>query len=109
MNVESRRNAVGEFSLTFRRPGQFTILLAALLCFLLFPPFFINYESTGVVASIFLSALLFSVLYVFPRRREFLFACMIAIPALAGRWLVGFHHQRWLMLLVLASWIGRFS
>jgi len=27
-----------------RGPGQFTILLIAILCFLLVPPFFIHYE-----------------------------------------------------------------
>ena len=49
-----------------RRPEQFTILLIAILCFLVIPPFFINYRSTGMLASLFLSMLLLSVLYVFP-------------------------------------------
>jgi hypothetical protein len=88
-----------------RRPGQFTILLIAILGFLLVPPFFINYEPTGVLASTFLSLLLMSVLYVFPNRREFTFACMLAVPTLLGRWLVlGFHHSALLMVVVLVCW-----
>ncbi len=88
-----------------RRPGQFTILLIAILGFLLVPPFFINYEPTGVLASTFLSLLLISVLYVFPSRREFTLACMLAVPTLLGRWLVlGFHHNVLLTVVVLVCW-----
>jgi voltage-gated potassium channel len=91
---------------TLRRPGQFTILLIAILSFLLVPPFFINYESTGVLASAFLSLLLMSVLYVFPRRREFLIACILAVPTIAGRWLVlEFHHSALLMIVVVVCWV----
>ena len=39
---------------TIRRPGQFTILLIAILVFLLVPPFFIQDSLTGVLAGIFL-------------------------------------------------------
>src|SRR5579883_2067889 len=98
-----------------RRPDQFTILLVALLFFLLTPSFFLNYESTGVLASTFLSILLMSVLYVFPRRREFTIACILAVPTLAGRWLVlFFHHSEvftaivilcWIFFLVLTDWV----
>lgn len=90
-----------------RRPGQFTILLIAMLAFLLVPPFFINYESTGVLASTFLSLLLISALYVFPRRGEFRIACILAVPTLLGRWLVlGFHDNAVLMIVVVLCWIG---
>jgi len=88
-----------------RRPGQFTILLAAILGFLVIPPFFSNYEPTGVLAGTFLSLLLLSVLYVFPSRREFTFACILAVPTLLGRWLVfGFHHNVILAVAVLVCW-----
>jgi Ion channel len=103
------RGAVGPLERglkTLRRPGQFTILLIAILCFLLVPPFFINYESTGVLASTFLSLLLMSVLYVFPRRREFTIACVLAVPTLTGRWLVlSFHHSALLVIVVVVCWI----
>jgi voltage-gated potassium channel len=92
---------------SLRRPGQFTILLIAILLFLLLPPFFIDYESTGVLASTFLSLLLMSALYVFPRRAEFKIACALAVPTLVGRWLVlDFHHSALLMIVVLVCWIG---
>jgi voltage-gated potassium channel len=71
-----------------RQPNQFMILLIALLGTLLIPPFLIDHESLGVVASVFLSLLLLSALYVFPRRRTFIAACMLAAPALVGRWLL---------------------
>lgn len=91
---------------TIRRPGQFTILLIAILCFLLIPPFFINYEPTGVLASIFLSILLMSVLYVFPRRREFGIACVLAVPTLASRWLVfAFHFNVIFLATVSLCWL----
>jgi voltage-gated potassium channel Kch len=96
----------GEMAL-LRRPGQFTILLIAILIFLLVPPFFIDYESTGVLASTFLSLLLMSALYVFPRRSEFKIACILAVPTLIGRWLVlEFHHSAFFMDLVLLCWLG---
>jgi voltage-gated potassium channel len=91
---------------TLRRPGQFTILLIAILCFLLVPPFFINYEPTGVLAGIFLSLLLMSVLYVFPRRREFKIACVLAVPTLASRWLVfAFHYNVIFLTAVTLCWL----
>lgn len=90
----------------FRRPGQFTILLFAILAFLLLPSFFINYESTGVVASTFLSLLLISALYVFPRHGEFMMACILAVPTLLGRWLlIEFHHSVYFMAAVLLCWL----
>jgi voltage-gated potassium channel len=89
-----------------RRPEQFTILLIALLCFLLVPPFFIDYESTGLLASIFLSLVLISVLYVFPKQREFKIALVLAVPTLVGRWLVISHHDPRLMIVVLLCWIA---
>lgn len=89
-----------------RRPGQFTILLIAILGFLLVPPFFINYEPTGMLASTFLSLLLMSVLYVFPRRSEFKIACVLAVPTLAGRWLVlEFPHSAPLIVVVVLCWV----
>jgi Ion channel len=88
-----------------RRPEQFTILLLALLCFLLVPPFFINYEPTGLLASLFLSLVLISVLYVFPRRREFRIALVLAVPTLLGCWLVMIHFGGPLLVAVLLSWI----
>ena len=91
---------------TLRRPGQFTILLIAILCFLLVPPFFIDYEPTGVLASIFPSLLLMSVLYVFPRRREFKIACILAVPTLASRWLVfAFHFNVIFLAVVSLCWL----
>jgi hypothetical protein len=71
---------------SLRQSGQFIILLIAMLGFLLIPPFFIQYESAGVLASTFLSVMLLSALYVFPRRRTFVAACGLAVPALVGRW-----------------------
>jgi hypothetical protein len=89
-----------------RRPGQFTILLIAMLAFLLLPSFFINYESTGVLASTFLSLLLISALYVFPRHGEFRIACILAVPTLAGRWLVlAFSGSVILVAAVLVCWL----
>ncbi len=89
-----------------RRPGQFTILLIAMLGFLLVPPFFINYEPTGMLASTFLSLLLMSVLYVFPSRGEFKIACVLAVPTLAGRWLVlQFPHSVLLIVAVVLCWV----
>jgi hypothetical protein len=83
------RERQGTFRMKWlRQPNQFMILLIALLGGLLIPPFFIDHESLGVVASAFLSLLLLSALYVFPRRRTFIAACMLAAPALVGRWLV---------------------
>jgi hypothetical protein len=73
---------------SLRQSGQFIILLIAMLGFLLIPPFFIRYESAGVLASTFLSVMLLSALYVFPRRRTFVAACGLAVPALVGRWLL---------------------
>jgi hypothetical protein len=90
----------------FRRPDRFTILLIAILSFLIVPPFFINYEPTGIIASTFLSLLLMSVLYVFPRRSEFALACILAVPALFGRWLtLEFNRNQILMVVVVFSWI----
>jgi len=73
---------------SLRQSGQFIILLIAMLGFLLIPPFFIHDESAGVLASTFLSVMLLSALYVFPRRRTFVAACGLAVPALVGRWLL---------------------
>jgi ion channel len=95
----------GRLLRTVRRPGQFTILLIAILCFLVIPPFFINYSSTGVLASLFLSMLLLSVLYVFPRRREFLFACALAVPTIAGRWVLTFNQGEALVFFVVICWV----
>jgi voltage-gated potassium channel len=90
----------------FRRPGQFTILLIAILGFLLIPSFFINYESTGVLASTFLSLLLISALYVFPGHGEFTMACILGVPTLAGRWLMlEFHGSLLLIAAVLVCWL----
>jgi voltage-gated potassium channel len=89
-----------------RRPGQFTSLLIAILCFLVIPPFFINYSFTGVLASLFLSILLLSVLYVFPRRREFIFACVLAIPTMGGRWFLTFNESEILLYFEVLCWIG---
>jgi hypothetical protein len=89
-----------------RRPGQFTFLLIAILAFLLLPSFFINYESTGVLASTFLSLLLISALYVFPRHGEFRIACIVAVPTLVGRWLVlAFSGSVILIAAVLLCWL----
>ena len=89
-----------------RRPGQFTILLIAMLAFLLVPPFFMNYEPTGVLASTFLSLLLMSALYVFPGRSEFRIACVLAIPTLVGRWLVlAFHYNDIFLAAVALCWL----
>jgi len=88
-----------------RRPEQFTILLIAILCFLVIPPFFINYRSTGMLASLFLSMLLLSVLYVFPRRREFVFACVLAVPTIAGRWFLTINQTEGLVVFVVVCWI----
>jgi voltage-gated potassium channel len=88
-----------------RRPEQFKILLIALLCFILVPPFFIAYEPTGLLASFFLSLVLISVLYVFPRRREFRIALVLAAPTLVGRWLVVSHPDPPLMVAVLLCWV----
>ena len=88
---------------TIRRPGQFTILLIAILCFLLIPSFFIDDALTGLLASIFLSILLLSVLYVFPRR-EFAVAVILAVPALSGRWLLSLHQSTGLLMMVALCW-----
>lgn len=90
-----------------RQPNQFMILLIALLGALLIPPFLIDHESLGVVASVFLSLLLLSALYVFPRRRTFIAACMLAAPALVGRWLVSSFplNTRFLVCVVLC-WVA---
>jgi Ion channel len=88
-----------------RRPGQFTILLAAILGFLLVPAFFMNYKFTGLLANVFLSVVLLSVLYVFPSRRELTFACILAVPTLAGRWLLGYHDNPVLMVAVMLCWV----
>ena len=88
---------------TIRRPGQFTILLIAILCFLLVPSFFIDDAFTGLLASIFLSILLLSVLYVFPRR-EFTIAVILAVPTLGGRWLLSLNESAGLIILVALCW-----
>jgi hypothetical protein len=88
---------------TIRRPGQFTILLIAILVFLLVPPFFIQDSLTGVVAGIFLSTLLLSVLYVFPRR-EFTIAAIIAVPTLGGRWLLNLNQSIGMLIAVSLLW-----
>jgi Ion channel len=88
---------------TIRRPGQFTILLIAILCFLLIPSFFIDDALTGLLASIFLSILLLSVLYVFPRR-QFTVAAILAVPALSGRWLLSLHPSTELIMVVALCW-----
>ncbi len=88
---------------TIRRPGQFTILLIAILCFLLIPSFFIDDAVTGLLASIFLSMLLLSVLYVFPRR-EFTIAVILAVPALSGRWLLSLRQSSGLLMVVALCW-----
>ncbi|HKD68891.1 MAG TPA: ion channel [Candidatus Binataceae bacterium] len=99
VRVDPARNAL-------RRPGQFTILLIAMLAFLLIPPFFINYEPTGVLASTFLSLLLMSALYVFPRRHEFKTAFILAIPTLVGRWLMlAFHDNLIFLAAVSLCWL----
>jgi voltage-gated potassium channel len=105
MKVRARPHVVHKLYQLFRRPGQFTFLLAALLCFLVIPAFFLDHRTTGVVATIFLSVVLLSALYVFPRRGEFKIACVVAVPALAGRWALGFHQDRFLMTFVLICWI----
>jgi hypothetical protein len=97
--------ALGLRGASLRRPGQFTILLSAILSFLLVPAFFMNYKFTGVVANIFLSGMLLSVLYVFPRRRELTFACVLAVPTLAGRWLLSYHDNAVLIVVVTLCWV----
>jgi hypothetical protein len=88
---------------TLRRPGQFTILLIAILCFLMIPPFFIDDALTGLLASIFLSILLLSVLYVFPRR-EFAIAAVLAVPSLGGRWFLNLHQSMGVLMAVALCW-----
>ncbi|MGO9060349.1 MAG: ion channel [Candidatus Binataceae bacterium] len=88
---------------TLRRPGEFTILLIAILCFLLIPPFFIDDALTGMLASIFLSILLLSVLYVFPRR-QFAIAIVLAIPSLGGRWFLTLHQSTGVLMAVALFW-----
>ena len=88
---------------TLRRPGEFTILLIAILCFLMIPPFFIDDALTGLLASIFLSILLLSVLYVFPRR-EFAIAVLLAVPSLGGRWFLNVHQSTGVLMAVALCW-----
>jgi voltage-gated potassium channel len=49
--------------------------------------------------------LLLSVLHVFPRRREFAFVCVLAVPAIAGRWLLTFNQNEGLIVFVVLCWI----
>ena len=88
---------------TLRRPGEFTILLIAILCFLMIPPFFIDDALTGLLASIFLSILLLSVLYVFPRR-QFAIAVLLAVPSLGGRWFLNVHQSTGVLMAVALCW-----
>ena len=59
-----------------------------------------------VLASLFLLILLLSVLYVFPRRREFVFACVLAIPTMGGRWFLTFNESEILLYFEVLCWIG---
>jgi hypothetical protein len=90
-----------------RRPGNFTLLLIALLSFVLLPPFFHSRGTSAFVLPLLMSSVLLLGLNIFRQSpREFFVACVFAFPALIGRWLLEFVQIEALTPFTLICWVG---
>jgi Ion channel len=89
-----------------RRPGNFTLLLIALLSFVLVPPFFHDRGMSAFVLPLLMSGVLLLGLNIFRQsRQEFFVACVFAVPALIGRWLLEFVQVEAFTVSILICWM----
>ncbi len=94
-------------SLAERFPGNYTILLALMLAFILIPPFFeANAEHNSIIIPLLLSLVLLGTLKVFTRnRRELTIGLALALPALIGRWAIMITGNRALLIIFSIAWV----
>lgn len=89
-----------------RLPGNFTILLCALLAFVLLPPFFATEKGDQLIIPLLLSIVAPLTLRAFTEsRRQFLVGLALAIPSLAGRWVIMFTANRLVLICFAVAWI----
>ena len=74
-------------SIRARLPGRFSALLAAMLLLFVVQPFFEEHWLALTLLNIFVSGIMLSSIYaVSQKKRDLLIACILALPALIGRW-----------------------
>jgi hypothetical protein len=94
-------------SIPERVPGNYTILLALMLAFILIPPFFeAKAEHNNIIISLLLSLVLLGTVKVFTRnRQQLIIGLALAIPALIGRWAIMITDNRALLIIFSVAWV----
>jgi len=92
--------------LSQRLPGNFTILLGSLLVFILLPPFFATQRGDQLIIPVLLSIVAPLTLRAFTEsRRQFVVGLALAIPSLAGRWVIMFTANRVVLIVFAFAWV----